>query len=184
MPLNLLEPIKDLSYMNKFQKLSFSNLVQIITDAHIQLSDKAKKAVNTCLTIRNWLIGYYIAEYELKGSDRANYGDKLLKELSANLGTLGVSNSNKRQLYDYIKFYRTYPQIAPTVSAQFEEVLPHFKFVNEKVPTLSAQSLLAPKELLSNISYSMFKLLVEINEEAKRNFMNQSVLRETGRFES
>lgn len=158
--------------MNKSQQLqlSYSNLIQIIQDAHIQLSSKAKKAVNTCLTIRNWLIGYYIAEYELKGSDRANYGDKLLKELSANLGTLGVSNSNKRQLYDYIKFYRTYPQIASTVSAQFEESLPHFNFDNEKVPTISAQFHVAPKELLSNISYSMFKLLAEISEESKRNF--------------
>jgi hypothetical protein len=27
------------------------------------------------LTLRNWLIGYYIAEYELQGSDRADYGD-------------------------------------------------------------------------------------------------------------
>lgn len=137
--------------MNKSQlpQLSFGNLIQVIKDAHFQLSSKAKKAVNTCLTIRNWLIGYYIAEYELKGSDRANYGDKLLKELSANLGKLGVSNCNKRQLYDYIKFYRTYPQIASTVSAQFEEALPHFNFANEKVPTMSAQFHVAPKTLLS-----------------------------------
>lgn len=90
----------------------------------MQLSYKAKKAVTACLTIRNWLIGYYVAEYKLQGSDRAHYGDKLLKNLSESLGKLGVSNCNKRQLYDYIKFYRTYQQIAPTVSAQFEETLP------------------------------------------------------------
>lgn len=158
--------------MNKSQqqKLSFSNLIQIIQDAHVQLSYKAKKAVNTCLTIRNWLIGYYIAEYELKGSDRAHYGDKLLKELSESLGKLGVSNCNRRQLYDYIKFYRTYPQIAPTVSAQFNEELPHFTNTNQKVPTLSAQFEVAPQILLNNMSYSMFKLLAEIDEDVKRNF--------------
>lgn len=164
--------------MNKPQQhLNFGNLIQLIQDTHLQLSSKAKKAVNTCLTIRNWLIGYYIAEYELQGSDRAHYGDKLLKDVAESLGKLGVSNCNKRQLYDYIKFYRTYPQIAPTVSAQFEEALPHFDFVNEKVPTMSAQSQITPKMLLSNISYSMFKLLVEINEDLKRNFYESECIK-------
>ncbi|ARM35492.1 DUF1016 domain-containing protein (plasmid) [Legionella longbeachae] len=152
------------------QQLNFGSLLKIIQDAHIELSSKAKKAVNTCLTVRNWLIGYYISEYELKGADRANYGDKLLAELSENLGELGVSNCNKRQLYDYIKFYRTYPQIAPTVSAQFNEELPYFTPTEEKVPTMSAQFKVPQKELLNNISYSMFKMLIEINDELKRHF--------------
>ncbi|KTC84430.1 hypothetical protein Ldro_3033 [Legionella drozanskii LLAP-1] len=67
--------------MNKSQQaqLSFRNLIQLIQDAHRQLSSRAKKAVYTYLTIRNWLIGYYFAVYELKGSDIVNYGDLLLK---------------------------------------------------------------------------------------------------------
>ncbi|HHL3492254.1 TPA: YhcG family protein [Legionella pneumophila] len=140
-----------MSNKNQIQKqlTNFPDLIKIINDTHNQLSSQAKKAVNTYLTIRNWLIGYYISEYELKGDDRANYGDKLLNELSLNLGRLKVSNCNKRQLYDYINFYRTYTQIAPTVSAQ---------------------SKVSPSELLNNISYSMFKMLVEIKDEEKRNF--------------
>ncbi|WP_131778318.1 PDDEXK nuclease domain-containing protein [Legionella bozemanae] len=157
--------------------MKFWKSYTIIQDAHTQLFYKAKKAVNTCLTIRNWLIGYYIAEYELKGSDRANYGDKLLKELSENLVKIGVSNCNKRQLYDYIKFYRTYPQIASTVSAQFNEKLPYFNFTSEKVPTMSAQFQVTPKALLNNISYSMFKLLLEINEDIKRNFYESECIK-------
>ena len=31
--------------------------------------------------MRNWLIGYYIVEYEQNGKDRAEYGAKLLKKL-------------------------------------------------------------------------------------------------------
>lgn len=140
-----------MSNKNQIQKqpTNFTDLIKIINDTHNQLSSQAKKAVNTYLTIRNWLIGYYISEYELKGDDRANYGDKLLKELSLSLGRLQVSNCNKRQLYDYINFYRTYTQIAPTVSAQFK---------------------VSSSELLNNISYSMFKMLVEIKDEQKRNF--------------
>ncbi|MCE0721839.1 DUF1016 N-terminal domain-containing protein [Legionella resiliens] len=163
-----------MSNKNQIQKqlTNFPDLIKIINDTHNQLSSQAKKAVNTYLTIRNWLIGYYISEYELKGDDRANYGDKLLNELSLNLGRLKVSNCNKRQLYDYINFYRTYTQIAPTVSAQFNEKLPSFPVSDEKVPTVSAQSKVSPSELLNNISYSMFKMLVEIKDEEKRTSMN------------
>ncbi|HAU1025054.1 hypothetical protein Lmor_0056 [Legionella moravica] len=161
-----------MSNKNQIQKqpTNFTDLIKIINDTHNQLSSQAKKAVNTYLTIRNWLIGYYISEYELKGDDRANYGDKLLKELSLSLGRLQVSNCNKRQLYDYINFYRTYTQIAPTVSAQFNEKLPGFLVSDEKVPTVSAQFKVSSSELLNNISYSMFKMLVEIKDEQKRNF--------------
>ena len=35
------------------------------------------RAVNISLTLRNWLIGCYIAEYELNGEDRAAYGEKV-----------------------------------------------------------------------------------------------------------
>ncbi|WP_443661211.1 hypothetical protein [Eshraghiella crossota] len=31
------------------------------------------------MTLRNWVIGYYIVEYEQDGSDRAQYGSHLLK---------------------------------------------------------------------------------------------------------
>lgn len=37
------------------------------------------------LVERNWLIGYRIAEEELKGKNRANYGTEILKSLSKEL---------------------------------------------------------------------------------------------------
>lgn len=57
-----------MSNKNQIQKqlTNFTDLIKIINDTHNQLSSQAKKAVNTYLTIRNWLIGYYISEYELK----------------------------------------------------------------------------------------------------------------------
>lgn len=39
----------------------------------------SKSAVNQLMTLRNWVIGYYIVEYEQDGSDRAQYGSHLLK---------------------------------------------------------------------------------------------------------
>jgi hypothetical protein len=39
-----------------------------------ELAAQAGRAVNVSLTLRNWLIGYHIAVYELSGADRARYG--------------------------------------------------------------------------------------------------------------
>jgi hypothetical protein len=102
--------------------LSFEQLVAAIGQVHAELAAQALRAVNTSLTLRNWLIGCYIAEYELKGSDRAAYGDKVLSALAGRLHD--VSNCNRRQLYVYLRFYRTYPQIVQTLSAQLRQLLP------------------------------------------------------------
>jgi len=96
----------------------FSQLITSIQQIHTELSTQVSKAINVSLTLRNWLIGMYIHEYELNGCDRATYGKKLLETLAKNLK--GLSNCNKRQLYRYHQFYKLYPQIVGAVSAQFK----------------------------------------------------------------
>ena len=58
---------------------------EILADSIKKINDKtgnaAKNAVNQLMTLRNWAIGYYIIEYEQGGSDRAEYGVHLLKNL-------------------------------------------------------------------------------------------------------
>lgn len=49
------------------KKLNFDNLITVIQGTHEAFAIQANKAVNVCLTIRNWLIGHYINEYELQG---------------------------------------------------------------------------------------------------------------------
>ena len=75
----------------------FNHLVSAIRTVHETLTAQAGRAVNISLTLRNWLIGAYIAEYELRGADRADYGNKLFTELADRLSRLGVSNCNRRQ---------------------------------------------------------------------------------------
>lgn len=126
--------------------------------------------------MRNWLIGCYIAEYELRGADRADYGDNLLRDLAARLTTL--SNCNRRQLYDYLKFYRTYPQIWGTLSPQLQHILPDGVIGEaKKVPTVSAQFELPPEKLVNNLSYSKFKLLVDLEDETARAFYEFECIR-------
>lgn len=50
--------------------LTFERLVKAVRDVHERLRAQAGRAINVSLTLRNWLIGAYIAEYELRGADR------------------------------------------------------------------------------------------------------------------
>ena len=117
----------------------------------------ASRAVNISLTLRNWFIGYYIAEFELQGADRANYGDKLLTELAKALRAQAVSNSGRRQLYGYLAFYRTYPQIVRTTSALSAQVMPR-QLLEQKVRTVSAPSSTIagtdPETLIARLSFA------------------------------
>jgi len=96
--------------------LTFKRLIEAVRDVHEQLRAQAGRAINVSLTLRNWLIGAYIAEYELRGTDRASYGENLLNELVDRLAALKVSNCDRRKLYRYLRFYRLYPSIVGTLS--------------------------------------------------------------------
>jgi predicted nuclease of restriction endonuclease-like (RecB) superfamily len=135
---------------------NFGKLVGIIRQVHEELAAQAGRAVNLSLTMRNWLIGGYIAEYELSGADRASYGDNLLSELSRELRRYEISNSGRRQLYNYLAFYRTYPQIVRTVSTQLG---------------------IAPEKLLSSFSYSHFEQLTALDDDLKRAFYEIECIR-------
>lgn len=156
--------------------LNFTGLVTTIRQAHDELAEQASRAVNISLTLRNWLIGCYIAEYELRGSDRASYGDRLLSELSAELRRHKISNTGRRQLYSYLAFYRTYPQIVRTVPAQTRHLIPR-DIDSQKVRTVSAQLAIAPEKLLESLSYSHFELIVALEDDLKRSFYEIECMR-------
>ena len=170
-----------------FDHMNFHELVTAIGQAHATLAAQATKAVNISLTLRNWFIGLYIAEYELRGTDRAAYGERLLSELANALERQGVSNTGRRQLYAYLAFYRCYPQIVRTASAQLAQLLPTHAIGaaqaigSDKVPTPSAQTPLPASLdanlLISRLSYSHLEQLVEVAEPTKRLFYEVEALR-------
>ncbi len=154
----------------------FRALVSAIRQVNDNLTAQAGRAINISLTLRNWMVGAYIDEYELRGADRANYGDKLLVNLSRELKKHGISNCGRRQLYNYLTFYRLYPQIVRTVPAQSGHLLPQ-NINSPKVRTASAQCILSPEKLISSLSYSHFELLVGLDDELKRAFYEIECLR-------
>ena len=67
--------------------MDFKALIKGIRSVQDTMQGKVAHAINTALTVRNWLIGCYIVEFEQNGEDRAAYGEMLLKKLEENLKT-------------------------------------------------------------------------------------------------
>src|SRR5712691_4524742 len=97
--------------------LDYGALVAAIGQAHQTAQRHAVQAVNVTLTLRNWLIGYHIFEYEQHGSDRAEYGERLLDNLATDLRKRLGRGFGKRYLEMFRQFYLRYP-IAKTVFSQ------------------------------------------------------------------
>ena len=87
---------------------TFDELSASVLQTHQIAQTGAVRAVNQMATLRNWLIGCYIVEYEQKGSDRAKYGDRLLKRLEDSVNTKGL---NETLFLASRRFYIYYPQI-------------------------------------------------------------------------
>lgn len=92
--------------------MDFESLIGHITQVQNALQAQAAHAVNLALTARNWLVGYYIVEFEQHGEDRAKYGENLLNNIAKELSHRGLE---ARRLREYRQFYRVYPQIGNNV---------------------------------------------------------------------
>lgn len=173
----------------KTPSMDFNSLVSAIRQVHDQLAARAGKAVNISLTMRNWLIGAYIAEYELCGKDRAEYGENLLPKLADQLENLNVSSCGKRRLYFYLRFYQSYPGIVRSLTAQLQPLIPQHIIKDiqtmsaqpadpsEKVRSATALSGIQPSELIEKLSYTHIEQLLGIDNNFKRAFYEIECMR-------
>jgi predicted nuclease of restriction endonuclease-like (RecB) superfamily len=142
----------------KNHEMQFIKLIDSIEQAHQHFQKNAVQAVNQFLTQRNWLIGYYIVEFEQNGEDRAIYGSEVIDSIVKKLKH--IKGFSRRNLFLFKSFYLTYPQIVQTVSAQFG--LP--KFLPNTTPNID------PSILLSKLSFSHFIELLQVESPLKRTF--------------
>lgn len=158
--------------------VSFKDLVNAVKDVHLSSHQAAVKAVNRYATMRNWLIGFFIVEYQQKGHDRAEYGEKLLKRLENSLQTRGL---NVTLFQNSRLFYICYPQVAdlfqikiqPTLSVNSEVIS-----TNQVIqPTVLAKSLTDGNTLISRLSFAHITELVHINDATVRLFYEKECLR-------
>lgn len=163
----------------------FRILVENISIAHKQLQQQAANSVNQALTIRNWLIGYYIVEYEQNGLDRAEYGSKLIPKLAAEFKN--IKGLDERSLRNFRRFYSLYPQIKQSLNAIFENdkirgtlppVLKQLTIQGTASPELQKQLepdsgsgiSVPPERIITRLSYSHLELLLKVDDKLKRTF--------------
>ena len=94
------------------------NVVEDICSIIESARKYAYQSVNIALVERNWFIGYRIAEEELKGENRADYGTEILKKLSKELKKEYGKGFELRNLYYFLQFYKTFPNILHSVNAK------------------------------------------------------------------
>ena len=121
--------------MSKIEKGIESSMVylqikELMENARKQVSIK----VNNILVQTYWKIGKIIIEDEQKNNERAEYGKKLLKELSKKLTKEYGKGFSKSNLFNMRKFYLKYQKFQ-TVSGYLEngKVWEAFFKKNEKI---------------------------------------------------
>jgi predicted nuclease of restriction endonuclease-like (RecB) superfamily len=155
-------------------EMNYDALVAAIANAHEETQRSAVQAVNLRLTLRNWLIGHYIVEYEQHGSDRAQYGAKLLDELAKDLRRRVGKGFSKRYLEMFRRFYLCYP-IAKTVFSQFQLPLP--LITSTKAKALSEQEEAYFVRLFQRLPWAHFVEFIRLNDPLKREFYEVEALR-------
>lgn len=147
------------------KNFSFEHLTQLVEQVHNSAYSSSVKAINRFATIRNYIIGYYIVEYEQNGSDRAKYGDKLLKRLAERINKRGI---NETLLKVSRAFYLNYPQVrlyfegkSATVSHQLSD---------EKSATTSHQFATPADKLISQLSFSHIREILTVDDPLVRFF--------------
>lgn len=98
--------------------MDFESLVGHINQVQDVLQSQAAHAVNLSLTARNWLVGYYIVEFEQNGEDRAKYGDNLINRLAKEINRKGFE---PRRLRDYRHIYLVYPQLGSEIGKYLQK---------------------------------------------------------------
>ncbi|KAB7726624.1 DUF1016 family protein [Rudanella paleaurantiibacter] len=162
--------------------MQFDTLIHNLESLHQQLSVQAARQADQLMTLRNWLFGLYIVEFEQNGEDRAAYGQQLLKRLSAELKQRGIKGMADRTLRQYRQFYLTYPEIWQSVIAKLQlankeliKKLPQpktgIRAAEEGVPPLDVQL------LLDKLTYTHFAELLRVEDPLRRRFYEVEALK-------
>lgn len=168
------------------KNINYKKVVFTIRDKKIiEVSrDSAYQAVNFALVRRNWLLGRRIAEEELNGESRAEYGLEIVKKLSKELTDEYGKGFTKTNLYNFYLFYKTFPEIFHSASGKSVPLLSwtHYRTLlqvkDEKARAWYAKEALeqtwAVRTLQRNIdSQYYYRLLASQNAESVETEMKQ-----------
>lgn len=150
--------------------MQFTDLVISIRHLDTSLRKGVSSVANCALTVRNWVIGAWILEFEQDGADRAAYGERLVPDLAENLALPGLGQ---------------YPGILQTLSGEYSQApivrLTRLRdLVADRVAADGSTRpgfALPPERLLQSLSFSYFVELMKLDAPLKRVFYEIEAVR-------
>ena len=177
--------------------MNYESLVGRINLIQDALQAQVAHAVNLSLTARNWLVGYYIVEFEQHGEDRAKYGENLINRLSKSLNRKGFE---PRSLRIYRRIYLVYPQLGTEigpylqrnhlllsdygVSPIWQSLPANFQSLDNQLDGIWQSAIAKLEEwatpadrLFTKLNYTCLAYLTSIDDPLKRAFYEQETIR-------
>jgi predicted nuclease of restriction endonuclease-like (RecB) superfamily len=157
------------------------DLVHAIEKTNQFFLEKVQQQVNSSLTLRNWMIGCYIIEYENNGKDRAEYGKYLFDHLAKKISTVNGDSLRRRHLYICRALYLTYPQIVRSPTAQshligFQDAT-IVRTLSAQLPSEALHGSIDPNLLLTHLSFTHFVELLNLDTPLQRHFYELQTIR-------
>lgn len=123
----------------------------------LEAQNQIVRNVNSTMVLTYFQIGHYIAEDELKGKDRADYAERIMRQLSLDLtNEFGKGYSNMRQFY---KIYQSrYKQIVQPLIGR------------SKKPVKIVQSPIGQSSSPFGLSWTHYIQLLKIGDNGERTF--------------
>lgn len=153
---------------------TFLSLADRLGQLHTLTQRAAAQQVNYWLTARNWLVGYYLAEYEQAGQDRATYGQQLVVDLARTLRARGVAGLSSTNLKLCRQLYATYPRLLLAQTSALRAAglpVPAIgQTVSDQLLEAPAPASIDPALLVQRLSFSHFIELVALDTPLQRAF--------------
>ncbi len=170
--------------------MNFDRLIHNISVVEQVVLNEVVHAINISLTTRNWILGYYIVEFEQNGEDRAVYGENLLKKLEQRLQKKGLT---ERRFREFRKFYLTYPQLEAEIrlyigtnlkheirqiaSAELHSTDNQDNIIWQTASAELEQWQTDPHNILYKIPFSHLLFLCKIDDPLKRAFYECEIIK-------
>lgn len=171
----------------KSKSTLYDRVRQILDSARVT----AARSVNSTQVVANWLIGREIVEEEQKGKRRADYGDKLIRDLARRMTLEYGAGYSKDNLFWFRRLYQNYPEllIRAKIDAvrQFSGIMPRHpagkECAREALPPATAFERTVPEigcalysqswrpgQLSPNLSWTHYRTLLRVDKPEARAF--------------
>jgi predicted nuclease of restriction endonuclease-like (RecB) superfamily len=167
--------------------VNYSNLLDKIANILVEARTKVVREINKAQVLVYWEIGREIVEFEQKGKLRAEYGEELLKKLSADMTVRFGKGFSRSNLQNMRLFYLAYPK-CQTLSGKSYGVQ-KFQTTSGKSETLSRKSSIQQTvsgkfqisqtpsdEFKPMLSWSHYCELLKVEEPIARSFYEQEAV--------